>query len=495
VSPYWFAYTNDMAGNRLRKVQKNGSGLTIFTTVYTYDVQEPETYGSQGNRLVKTEFYEGTPESGSPVGNQYYYLYDKGGRVNYVVAKELPISGPSGPEGPQYTGTQIFYNTQGLIWAAWKMRWHLTPDGQSVDESTIEYLAVMEYRYESPRSRYRLQRRNATPGPITFFRPLNGNASEGVWSDYAGDSIHGDYSVAVSGSSATVSDTMAQGAGLGHSPWSGGALSANGTHYLHGNLIGSTETVTDSDGSGSMVSGRRVYTAFGEPVFSSLTPQASSRFGYAGAWGYQGSAYTSGDPLADLGWLHVGARYYDPASGRFVQRDPIGIRGGFNTYVYCSNNPLFSVDPSGESALFWIPVIVAAVAVALFLLTHCGYILDSPGRNWLDDPNSVRNVSLGLTAAGTLTGLGALGLGALGVIGGAGVGAGAGTELTEVIGTIVIHGGRYVEEGGVIIGTLVGRVFYGPYSSGSTQFGWFEITVSLVGGGVRTIWQRITITP
>lgn len=48
-----------------------------------------------------------------------------------------------------------------------------------------------------------------------------------------------------------------------------------------------------------------------------------------------------------LGLLHVGARWYDPAIGRFISRDPIGIAGGLNVYVYCANSPLGCVDPTG----------------------------------------------------------------------------------------------------------------------------------------------------
>jgi len=44
---------------------------------------------------------------------------------------------------------------------------------------------------------------------------------------------------------------------------------------------------------------------------------------------------------------HVGARYYDPSSGRFLQRDPIGIEGGANVYAYVRNGPALRVDPPG----------------------------------------------------------------------------------------------------------------------------------------------------
>jgi hypothetical protein len=41
------------------------------------------------------------------------------------------------------------------------------------------------------------------------------------------------------------------------------------------------------------------------------------------------------------------ARYYDPASGRFVSEDPISFSGGYDFYVYVRNNPVILVDPTG----------------------------------------------------------------------------------------------------------------------------------------------------
>ena len=40
-------------------------------------------------------------------------------------------------------------------------------------------------------------------------------------------------------------------------------------------------------------------------------------------------------------------RYYDPANGRWLTRDPIGYEGGINLYGYCGGGPVGAVDPWG----------------------------------------------------------------------------------------------------------------------------------------------------
>lgn len=55
-------------------------------------------------------------------------------------------------------------------------------------------------------------------------------------------------------------------------------------------------------------------------------------------------------------------RDYDPATGRYVQSDPIGLAGGVNTYGYGGNDPINWSDPRGlVTVYFGIPSITNAL--------------------------------------------------------------------------------------------------------------------------------------
>ncbi len=51
---------------------------------------------------------------------------------------------------------------------------------------------------------------------------------------------------------------------------------------------------------------------------------------------------------AETGLNQNWMREYNPKlGGRYMQSDPIGLRGGINTYSYVSGNPLWSIDAMG----------------------------------------------------------------------------------------------------------------------------------------------------
>ena len=47
------------------------------------------------------------------------------------------------------------------------------------------------------------------------------------------------------------------------------------------------------------------------------------------------------------GLLYRRNRYYDPATGRFTQEDPIGLAGGLNVYGFANGDPVNFSDPFG----------------------------------------------------------------------------------------------------------------------------------------------------
>jgi RHS repeat-associated protein len=50
---------------------------------------------------------------------------------------------------------------------------------------------------------------------------------------------------------------------------------------------------------------------------------------------------------AEIGLNQNVFRDYDPLAGKYVESDPIGVRGGIDTYAYVGDNPLTFHDPSG----------------------------------------------------------------------------------------------------------------------------------------------------
>lgn len=55
------------------------------------------------------------------------------------------------------------------------------------------------------------------------------------------------------------------------------------------------------------------------------------------------------DRETNLGYNYF--RDYDFSIGRYVQSDPIGLRGGINTYAYAKANPIFFTDSTGNGPI------------------------------------------------------------------------------------------------------------------------------------------------
>jgi len=109
-------------------------------------------------------------------------------------------------------------------------------------------------------------------------------------------------------------------------------------YYYHCDVIGTPQMLTDD--AGEIVWEAR-YKAWGETVEVIARVSAATQAQVRNPIRFQGQQ------ADDETGLHYNRyRYYDPASGRFVSKDPIGLAGGINAFQYAPN-PVSWIDPLG----------------------------------------------------------------------------------------------------------------------------------------------------
>jgi RHS repeat-associated protein len=121
-----------------------------------------------------------------------------------------------------------------------------------------------------------------------------------------------------------------------------GTQSANDTHYLHTDHLGSVETTTNALG---QFVNRMSFGVWGERQKSDWKPENPAETFLTT------NGFTGHDQLDSHNLIHMGGRVYDPNLGRFLSADIIVqfpyFSQSYNRYSYTFNNPLSHTDPSG----------------------------------------------------------------------------------------------------------------------------------------------------
>jgi len=125
------------------------------------------------------------------------------------------------------------------------------------------------------------------------------------------------------------------------------------------------------------------------------TPRFATNSGGTQVWAWSGDAFGVGAPSgsatvnirmpgqyvdAESGLFYNWNRYYNPAIGRYISSDPIGLEGGLNTFLYAEASPVMYTDPTGE----FIPILVGIAG---------GIVFDYAVSKWKEEHCTCKNAS------------------------------------------------------------------------------------------------------
>lgn len=182
-----------------------------------------------------------------------------------------------------------------------------------------------------------------------------------------------------------------------------GLLKGSALYYVQPDHLGAARVVIDSARDVAVWSWDLKGEAFGATAPNEDPDQDGTLFEFA--MRFPGQRYD-----AESGLHYNVQRDYDPASGRFVTSDPLGLQGGISTYGYVNGNPLASVDPDGMQAIPLLPPPPVVTGAPGAVGAYNGGDLSDPNGNWDFGPkinaDSLRNA----LKAGEMLGVGPNGI-------------------------------------------------------------------------------------
>jgi RHS repeat-associated protein len=194
-----------------------------------------------------------------------------------------------------------------------------------------------------------------------------------------------------------------------------GVLRTTRVNFLGARGIEAVLTIDHTRGNRASLSWL-LYDGHGNLMRTMAPNYTLSAFQWRGVWGeVQGSLGTGrgycanlGHPEDETGLVYMRARYYEPATGRFISEDP--ARDGANWYLYADGNPVTNADFDGRAPLYGaLAALWAALsaAVGLALGYAVGYLFGIwEIRTFVDPTYSPPTSPFLIAAVGILEALG-----------------------------------------------------------------------------------------
>ena len=402
------AITSKYEYNDLRQLEKktvtvpdqNGTQTKVYDRTYTYAViAEDDGCNRMGTRLASTDYKFGSNS------RSFTYTYDKAGNIKSVMAsdsvgklydydglgqlvKETPI-------GLTMYAVTYAYDTAGNIRSitrggtTFKSFGYTNPSWPDLLTSVTANGTTKDVLYEGQSQTSDVP---TSGNPVTYY---NGRDYHFDWSKgrqlteavVGGQTVKYAYDMAGVRSSKQVGDTTytyttLSGKVMRQAWGDNNALefvyddssqpfaviykhgSAAELYYYLVNAQGDVAAILDS--SGTMVASYN-YDAWGScTVYNS----SDAAIGDLNPLRYRGYYYD-----AETGFYYLQSRYYDPAICRFINADGLFTDGfvGSNLFAYCVNDPVNTVDPTGNFAItatvalitFGIALVATALAVGI----------------------------------------------------------------------------------------------------------------------------------
>ena len=303
---YGWGYTYDENGN-ISSVTDSGN----TTTTYTYDALNQLTSAADGT-------------------NTYAYTYDRGGNilsktVNGTTVNYQYNNANWGDLLTGYAGQTFTYDAIGNP-LTYRDGMSFSWNGRELIYGSVNGTSIA-YSYNSDGIRMR-----KTVNGVNTYYSLDG---EKVVAQKTGNTVYYfEYD-------------------LNGAPF---LLYKDGVSYYY-ILNGQGDVIAITDASGNVVT-EYTYDPWGNIL--SVTGTLASTIGADNPLRYRGYYYDS-----ETGLYYLNSRYYDPATGRFLNADlqlSTDAIIGMNLFAYCGNNPVCRIDKNGND---WIPIIATGLSLAI----------------------------------------------------------------------------------------------------------------------------------